>query len=129
MKWEVIEVVSSNSRNVVVLVRPPYILKGNWASSVTPSIHQRTYVELNVNLPLESMDIQELHASEAGSEVIDGINYMIGIVESVDEEDLVNYFRISEDCIIMLESSGIRLREKNYYRVGVPIDALEIYAS
>ncbi|MBX8465014.1 hypothetical protein [Deinococcus sp. RIT780] len=125
MKWEIDKISQLKTQYVVRIKRDLDSIEGIWLSEL-PSSGQTTYIELDINAFIEEINIIEHDQSEYSARVTGDTNELIGVIEEIDQEDSLHYFRISSDCLIMLESKGFRLSLGKFYKMSIPANIVYI---
>jgi hypothetical protein len=75
---------------------------------------------------LDNLKIDDARADSPSSYVMDEANVIVGVIDSIDEDDLTHYLRISIDCLIMIESRKAKLNQNAFYAIKVPVNSIEI---
>ncbi len=126
MMWTVSAITSVHDAQIVTLERENQTLSGHWSTNAIPLLGTMTYVEIDIDVVMDDIDREEVLETRSRS-VLSGVNnIMIGVVESIDD-DLMHFVRISDDCLIMIQSNITKLRVNTFYQLIVPINSLSIH--
>lgn len=120
MMWTVSAITSVHDAQIVTLERENQTLSGHWSTNAIPLLGTMTYVEIDIDVVMDDIDREKVLETQSRS-VLSGVNnIMIGVVESIDD-DLMHFVRISDDCLIMIQSNTTKLRVNTFYQLIVPI--------
>lgn len=101
--------------------------KALWKSDHTPIINQRYDVEFNINKPIEDLEYDfKPNNPNASISNEDEFIQLLGFVESIDFDQMI-IFRLSIDCLIMIESDSDCIKEGEWLFVTVEINDFDAY--
>ncbi|MFC4637838.1 hypothetical protein [Deinococcus hohokamensis] len=126
MMWTVSAITSVHDAQIVTLEREDQTLSGRWSTKAIPLLGTMTYAEIDIDVVMDDIDREEVVETKSRSALSGLNNIIIGLVESVDD-DLMHFFRISDDCLVMIQSNTTKLCVNTFYRLIVPINSLSIH--
>lgn len=125
MKWTICSSIAIQDSRIVGLKRTDQVLVGRWKSKEMPKVGYETYAEIDIDIPIEEIDIEEMLQESFDLDSNNVKNIISGLIESIDD-DLIHFLRISDDCLIMLEARKVKLNVGQFYRLTVPVESTSI---
>ena len=126
MKWTIRNTHYELKENFVHLFQEESQLVGIWNSAEAPIESEQYDLEIDIDLHIEKLNPTRITNGIYRTSIVNGENHIVGMIEDIDEEDNLHYFRIAIDGLIMIETSGLVLNKGDFYILSIPLAALEI---
>lgn len=128
MRVTIIDIKKSNDNTVVYFCTSLGNGVATWANVEAPTKTYQYDVEIDIE---KSIDQLRLDGSDGDREyrlMIEGSSLIMnGTIESI-EDDGMAYYRLSQDCIIMIESGNSNVKEGDWVKLKLECSDVEMTA-
>lgn len=100
---------------------------GVWKSNSIPTVGKEYSVELDIEKSMDELEFERVKNSAIGIWEIGKKVKMTGILDGVDPDGMC-YLRISNDCLIMIDTEELQIDNGEIITIFVPVGELEITA-
>lgn len=100
---------------------------GVWKSNSIPTVGKEYSVELDIEKSMEELEFERVQNSAIGITEIGEKVKITGIVDGVDPDGMC-YLRVSNDCLIMIDTEEIKISNSEIITIFVPVGEIEITA-
>lgn len=93
--------------------------RARWRSSTAPELGSHRSIELDVDGAVGDFNAERNDAMVYSLTLVEGGTRLCGLLESVDADGM-GYFRLGEDCVLMIETSSTCHAPGTWLRLIVP---------